>query len=401
MRASLASWFGCLALMSGCDSPPPSPGGTATGGSSSVETSTGGSGGTATTSTSPTNTTPSTLHVSGNHFEDNGKTVRLIGFDRPGSEYMCISGGAIFDGATTLANVQLMQTWTGFNTIRLPLNETCWLGINGLKPAVSGTTYINAVATYVSLLRSNGIYVILDLHWNAPGTYVGKTQLPMADADHSIDFWTAVANQFKGDLGVIFDLYNEPHLDAVGSLTGGTAWDCWLNGNCTVTPRTTGNEQQVGEYAIAGMQEMLTAVRGAGAQNVVLIGGNNWAGDVTQWVANAPTDPTGNLAVSAHAYNFAYCRDTTCETTLATIAANTPIVIGELGENDCDSTFIGPFMDWADGVGVSYLAWSWGNENCSTGPSITTDNVHGLPSGTAPNGFGVYFKNHIASLAAN
>ncbi len=44
---------------------------------------------------------------------------------------------------------------------------------------------------YVSLLRSNGIYVILDLHWNAPGTYVGKTQLPMADADHSIAFWTA------------------------------------------------------------------------------------------------------------------------------------------------------------------------------------------------------------------
>ena len=46
------------------------------------------------------------------------------------------------------------------------------------------------------------------------------------------------------------------------------------------------------------------------------------------------------------------------------------------------------------------LAFTWGSENCSSGPSVTTD-VHGLPSGTAPNGYGVYFKNHIATLATN
>jgi len=389
----LASLLGSLVLLIGCDSAPSE---ATTGGAvgSTAVSATGGA--TSTTSTLP----PSTLHVNGNKLEDNGKTIRLIGWDRPGTEYMCITGGQVFDGPTGTSNVQLMQTWTGFNAIRLPLNETCWLGINGVGSTVSSTQYINPLTTYVKLLRSYGIYVILDLHWNAPGTLVGSTQLPMADADHSIAFWTAVANQFKGDLGVIFDLYNEPHLDAVASLTGGTAWSCWLNGACQVTP-SAGNEQQVGAYTIAGMQEMLTAVRSTGAQNVVLGGGNNWAGDVTQWVANAPTDPTGNLAASAHAYNFAYCRDTTCETTLQTIAAQIPIVIGELGENDCDSTFIGPFMDWADGAGVSYLAWSWGSENCSTGPSITTDNVHGLPSGTAPNGYGVYFKNHIANLATH
>ncbi len=209
-----------------------------------------------------------------------------------------------------------------------------------------------------------------------------------------------MANQFKGDLGVIFDLYNEPHLDAVGSLTGGTAWSCWLNGNCTVTPRT-GSEQQVGAYVIAGMQDMLTAVRSTGAQNVVMVGGNNWAGDLTQWVANVPADSTGNLVVSAHAYNFANCNGAACEATLGTIAGSMPIVVGEMGENDCDSAFIGPFMTWADATGVSYLAWSWSNENCSSGPAITTDNVHGLPSGTAPDGYGVYFKNHIANLPAN
>jgi len=391
-----ASLLGSLALLIGCDSAPSEPTTGGTGGSTAVS-ATGGA--TSTTSTPPAST--STLHVNGNKLEDNGKTIRLIGWDRPGTEYMCITGGAIFDGPTGTSNVQLMQTWTGFNAIRLPLNETCWLGINGVAATLSGTRYINALTDYVKLLRSSDIYVILDLHWNGPGTFKGTTQLPMADKDHSIDFWTAVANQFKGDLGVIFDLYNEPHLDAVDSLTGGdgTAWGCWLNGGCQVTPRA-GNEQQVGAYTIAGMQEMLTAVRSTGAQNVVLVGGNNWAGDMSQWAANAPTDSTGNLVASVHAYNFANCRDVACETILETIASSTPIVIGEFGEDDCDSQFIGPFMDWADTNGLSYLAWSWGSEDCSKGPSITTNNTLGVASGTAPNGYGVYFKNHIANLPA-
>ncbi len=395
----IASILGSLVLLSSCDSPPLENAVGGTGGSAAVS-ATGG------TTSVPPDLPPSTLHVNGNQLEDNGKTVRLIGWDRMGTEYMCITGGQVFDGPTTVENVLLMQTWTGFNAIRLPLNETCWLGINGVGATVSGAKYITALSTYVTLLRSYGIYVILDLHWNGPGTTVGKTQLPMADADHSIDFWKAVANQFKGDLGVIFDLYNEPHLDAVASLTsaaGGTAdaWGCWLNGACQVTPRTSGGEQQVGAYTIAGMQEMLTAVRGTGAQNVVLVGGENWAGDMSQWAANAPTDPTGNLVASVHAYNFANCRDTACQTILESIATTTPIVVGELGENDCLSQFIGPFMDWADTTGVSYLAWSWGSGDCAKGPSITTDNIQGLPTGTPPDGYGIYFKNHIASLPAN
>src|SRR5450755_2221971 len=71
------------------------------------------------------------LHVVGNHLEDGGKTVRLLGWNRPGGEYSCLGDKpAVFDGPTDLASVQAMQAWHGFNTVRLPLNETCWLGIN-------------------------------------------------------------------------------------------------------------------------------------------------------------------------------------------------------------------------------------------------------------------------------
>ena len=348
------------------------------------------------------------LHVVGNHLEDGGKTVRLLGWNRPGGEYSCLGDKpVVFDGPTDLASIQAMQAWHGFNTVRLPLNETCWLGINGVAAAASGSSYVTAVANYVSLLRSNGIYVILDLHWNAPGSSVAKSQMPMADADHALDFWTAVANQFKGDAGVVLDLYNEPHLNSApkGSFVAGPnspdVWSCWLNGGCTIAPQTW--EQQTGSFTVAGMQAMLGAVRATGAKNLVLAGGLNWAGDISGWAAHAPQDSANNLAASAHVYyKPESCMGAACYSTLQDFAkaSQIPLVTGEVGEFDCAHTFIDAFMGWADMSNVSYLAWSWSLEPCgspgpsySAGPSLISD-----WQGTAT-AYGQGFKDHLSTLS--
>ena len=74
------------------------------------------------------------LHVQGNKLVDTtGATVRLLGVNRAGSEYMCsppTAGGTTFDGSTGPSSITAMLTWN-MNTVRLPLNEHCWLGING------------------------------------------------------------------------------------------------------------------------------------------------------------------------------------------------------------------------------------------------------------------------------
>jgi hypothetical protein len=351
--------------------------------------------------------TLSGLHVVGDHFEDNGKTVRLIGWNRPGGEYSCVGNKpAVFDGPTDLASIQAMQAWKGFNTVRLPLNETCWLGINGVSGAASGESYVKAVSDYVSLFRANGIYVIVEMHWNAPGTAVAKSQMPMADADHALDFWSSVAAKFKADPGVLFDLYNEPHLNSVpkGGFVAGAnspdAWSCWLNGGCTITPQTW--EQQTGAFVVAGMQAMLDAVRGTGATNVVLAGGLNWAGDLSGWAAHAPHDSANNLAASGHVYyKPEQCMDAACYSTLEAFVQpkQVPLVTGEVGEFDCAHSFIDGFMGWADASGVSYLAWSWSLEPCgspgpsySAGPSLISD-----WQGT-PTAYGQGFKDHLGSL---
>ena len=57
-------------------------------------------------------------------------------------------------------------------------------------------------------LVASGFYVMVDLHWNAPGSELATGQEPMAAADHAPTFWTSVANTFKGNGAVVLELYN-------------------------------------------------------------------------------------------------------------------------------------------------------------------------------------------------
>jgi hypothetical protein len=322
----------------------------------------------------------STLHVAGNHFVDNGKTVRLLGVDHSGTEYQCIGGSNIFEGPTDDNLLSAMSAWN-INTVRVPLNEDCWLGINGVATDVGGSSYQAAIASYVQLLRGSGRYVILDLHWNAPGSTLAKSQQPMPDADHAEDFWKSVATTFQGDMGVLFDLYNEPYPDKGTSDPGA----CLLNG-CTLSDWTgfTGTAKAV------GMAQLLSDVRGTGAKNVVLIGGWSYASQLGQWLTYAPTDPLKNLAASFHTYNFTGCNDAACwNSTIKPVAAQVPVVTGELGENDCGESYIDSYFAWADPLGISYLGWAWNVQDCSKFPALISSY-----SGT-PTAFGQGFLTHL------
>jgi len=135
------------------------------------------------------------ISVSGNALVDGtGARIRLLGVNHSGSEFLCITGGSagnlgrgIIEGPTDIAGLQSMTSWHA-NAVRLPLNEDCWLGINGVNPQYGGANYRNVIVNYVNTLHQAGLYVILDLHWSNPGSLPASTQQPLPAIDHAPAF---------------------------------------------------------------------------------------------------------------------------------------------------------------------------------------------------------------------
>ena len=343
---------------------------------------------------------------SGHLVNGSGQIVQLHGADRAGSEWTCLYSSN-FNDHTDQASIDAMKAWN-INAVRIPLNEDCWLGINGV--VFGGSEYQAALKAYVSLLTSNGMAVILDLHWAAPGTETANGQLGMADADHAPEFWSQVAAAYASNGAadtsansmVIFDLFNEPFIKS---------WSCWLNGGACATDYNNVT------YNAAGMAQLYAAVRNTGAQNVVMMGGLGYSSDFSQWVSEVSSiQGATNIAASWHVYsnnadynNFQYsCPNQwnnysgTCPSAQQTaeqanipavLAAGYPFIVGEteVSYENYPSllTWWQNQLSWIDSQDQSYLAWDW---NTVAPPDLIT-NFDGTPTSS-----GQVYKNHLANF---
>ena len=346
-----------------------------------------------TASPSPTTIPPAgpapELRVSGNKIiTADGRPYRLLGVDRSSGEYACVQGKGQWDsGPVDQASVDAMKSWN-IHAVRIPLNEECWLGVNG---SPGGAAYQQGVKDYVNLLVANGINPILDLHWTWGAYTTGPDwhctdvhatcQKPVPDAQYAPQFWSGVANAFKGNDAVVFDLFNEPYPEIGSDWDKTLGWQCLRDGGtCTGIP-----------YEVAGMQDLVDAVRATGATNLIMVGGLEWANDMREWLAYKPVDPLNNIAASWHAYSFNACANATCwDSQVAPLAQQVPIVLGEFGQDDCGFDYMQTLVDWADAHGIGYLAWTWNPWGCSTGGVLIRD-----WDGTPEPGIGEGYQAHL------
>lgn len=360
------------------------------------------------------------IHVDGSELVAGGKRLRLLGVDATGTEDACIQNKGFGWGSMDEAEAKAIASWHA-NAVRIPLNEDCWLGINGAPARFSGDAYKTRIAAWVSALNHEGIVAILDLHWSAPGDAKADQQWPMPDASHSVTFWSQVAATFRTNPSVIFDLFNEPYLGRSHPTPGD--WACWLNG-CTTSSSLCASSAaghcSTVTYPMVGMQKLVDTVRAQGAREPIMVGGLNWAGDPCgiedegsqgegcAWLRFEPSDPLHQLVASFHTYNFTACNTRSCwNQSVAPVAAHVPVVTGELGEKNCSTGYIGRYMNWADAHGISYLAWSWQTPSVGLGAHASSEcgsqNTHLLASwdGTASNlaPAGAYFQRHLAEIA--
>src|SRR5580698_6156002 len=199
----------------------------------------------------PSDVAPGGYSVEGPTVYDSAHVAHLFhGVDRPSLEWS--SSGQFLSAADYMT----MAGWKA-NVVRISLNQDFWLP--GGSQYSAG--YPAIVDQQVQWAEAAGLDVILDLHWSDKGDFgVTAAQQRMADA-HSITFWSQVADRYKDDGRVLFELYNEPH---------DVPWNVWLNGG----PSGDG-------FTVTGMQQLSDTVRQTGATNLVLIAGLDWAFDLS------------------------------------------------------------------------------------------------------------------------
>jgi hypothetical protein len=291
--------------------------------------------------------------------------------------YPCIQGWGVFDGPLDQAAVTALKSWH-VNAVRFELNEDCWLNINMGGSPYGGAVYQNAVRAYVNLLHANGIYVILSMAWNAPGGGQATGQQVMADADHAPAYWNSMATFFKNDHAVIFDLYNEPH---------DITWSCWRDG-C-----------DAGGWMTAGMQSLVNTVRATGATQPVLLGGVCYSAcfGVNDWLTWRPNDSANQTVGDYHVYGpmglGSQCAEPSCQnSTILPVAAQFPVITGEMGQINCAHDYVDQYMAWADANGISYIAFNWWDKTgCDTIALLTS--WDGTPSV-----YGVGVRNHLIAV---
>jgi endoglucanase len=364
------------------------------------------------------------LQVSGNRLIDaaTGATFIPRGVNWPSFEYACYWGYGYSNGrgATSVGpddrDAANIASWH-VNTVRIPLNQDCWLGDEGLPHSdgvqLTSAGYRQAVQDWVTLLHRHGIAVVLDLHWGAgpdvhwkARTDEGQKAMPDSRSD---EFWGSVAQTFRNDRAVMFDAFNEPYsrYDKNNALVFDLTWDCWLRGGCQAPVENDNDVELSGQtYATTGMQALVDAIRATGARQPILLGGRNYANDLGAWLGSRPADgdpattADDQLVASFHNYPGQGCDTIACwDGETAGVAASVPVVTTEFSQNDCRDNHVTSYMDWADRHGVGYLMWEWvlpdGPVACgeSSAYSLIAD-----PDGSPRAPLGTALKSHLAAL---
>ncbi|NPC98472.1 glycoside hydrolase family 5 protein [Nocardioides sp. zg-DK7169] len=315
-------------------------------------------------------------------------------------EYACAQGWGLSSldgtvGADKLgAQARAMAAW-GMNTVRIPLNQDCWLGTRGAPVSDAHTErtaedYRLEVAAFVRALNTEGLVVVLDLHSRKRATSPEFGNLAMPDAQ-SLDFWRSLAQTFRTNPSVMFDAFNEPYsrYDAADRLIFELTWECWRDGGCAA-PVEDDRMASDGRttYAVEGMAAVVSTIRDTGARQPVLLGGLDYANDLSRWAEFAPDDD--QLVAAFHSYDFKECGDVACwEAVLAPLADRVPVLTAELGARDPLDGYVEDYLDWADGHGIGSLFWVWADH--PDDPMSLISNLDG-----APTAFGDLVRAHLA-----
>jgi endoglucanase len=234
------------------------------------------------------------------------------------------------------------------NVFRLPFR---WERLQRSQLADFDAQELGRIDTFVGYATGKGAWVILDPHNYA--RYFGEGVGEGVPVEAYADFWSKLADHFKGNGLVAFGLMNEPH------------------------DMSTERWRDDANAAIA-------AIRGTGASNLILVPGNGWTG-AWAWLegyygtANAEVmgtidDPLDNFVFEVHQYLDTDGSGTSGDCVSSTIGVERLTAFTGWLEDNGFRAFLGEFagganatctealdgmLDYMDARPERWMGWAW------------------------------------------
>lgn len=286
---------------------------------------------------------------------NNAEPVTLRGVNRSGLEYAEPGhDGFLAAACLTQAEIEIIVRQWGANIVRLPLNQDWVLRGRGNFPAES---YLQAIDTVIAWAAELGAYTLLDLQWLDADTEFGfnfdgsvNRVAPLPNAD-SIELWTLLAERYRDEPAVLFDLFNEPH----SPLEDDT------NALCIVTD--TGVLQSIDPRDITAddwnrWAALLAArIRKIHPDSLLFASGIDWGFNFNGVRVTLDHVDAPDIVYSAHVYPNR--RRLEWSHRFGFVGVDRPLFIGEWGGGEEDILWGARFAYYMNRFACGWTAWSW------------------------------------------
>jgi hypothetical protein len=263
---------------------------------------------------------------------------------------------------------------TAATFVRVPVEEYEWLPFFTTN-YVPG--YRAQIIAQVNAITAQGLVAMIDLHdaghdqpGYAPQSGTNNDQL-LAD-QHSLSFWDDAASLWANNPSVVFETFNEPKVNEGNTYPpdGLTADQLWRDGG-----RIQDMAYTTDVWTAPGEQQLVNRIRADGANNLIMIQGMSWGGDL-RMIENNPIDGT-NLVYSFHAYTDSSARESTTSYPAHLDSDIDPVwepqggyayalFCSEFGTSQQDlplfpmgSRFLSSTINWISGRDLGWSAWGW------------------------------------------
>lgn len=302
------------------------------------------------------------------------RPVRLRGVNRSGLEYAEPGQRGFLESAgISEAEIDSMVREWGANVLRIPFNQDWALNGRGACPAAA---YLEAVDRVIFWASRAGAYTMLDLQWldaevprgsNPDGSY---NRVPALPTPGSILVWSALAERYRDEPSVLFDIFNEPHTPIRDD-------PCELSGirEDGTTFRLHHRRVTMAEWQ-PWARHLVRAIRRVHSQSLIFVSGVSWAYDLRGMpltVAEGSDDLFPNIVYSTHVYpwsgnpawvrgsatSFAPRRSLSWREAFGDLSRVLPVFVAEWGGHAEHLAWGEALVRYLRRLDIGWAAWSW------------------------------------------